>query len=404
MSLNNDRSTLRTRLTLAADWFVNAQCKQQRPYWDANHGRFPYNRYLPDGKTVWGLNWTQARGIMVLIAADRLAPDARYMESARLAAEYIEILQVLDPRRPEHFGAIREEVPQSRDYNIRDQAEAASALLYLGVYLGEAQLVERARLWGDWYLKYAVNPATGWPWAFRRGDGTWANSRYGPVKPDDYSPYFLAAHSIFFHQLGRLLGEPRYIREGVVRNAEFALAYLFDSRGAIRIDPSWSQHASASALVLNEDGATIGLMAATRATGRPQFAQAALGHIALVLKEPLGSLGSRGNVKHFSGLCNTMMVAAEAARVCDFAPARTYIGRVLPDLLAAQLTDAGQAERGAFVGEDEEPEWYSGGGKQDYVTTRCTAYGALALAKIEGTVVTGGYSADAALPVRAGKT
>ena len=391
-----DNSLLRDRVKLAADWFVNAQFKQQRPYWDANHGRFPYNRFLPDGKTVWGLNWTQARGIMVLIAADRLFPeitDERYMQTARLAAEYIEILQVLDPRQAEHFGAIREEVPQSRDYNIRDQAEAASALLYLGVYLGEKQLVERARLWADWYLTFAVNPATGWPWAFRRGDGTWANSRYGPIKPGDPSPYFLAAHSIFFHQLGALLGEQRYIREGLVRNAEWALANLFDDSGAIRIDPSWGQHASASRLVLNEDGATIGLLAATRATGRAEFAEAALGHIELVLREPLP-------LPLYSGLCNTMMVAAEAVRVCDFAPARKYIQRVLPALLDAQITADGQAERGAFIGEDEEPEWYSGGRKDQYVTTRCTAYGALALAKIEGTIVTGGYSADAELPVR----
>jgi hypothetical protein len=388
-----DRELLKQRIKLAAEWFVNSQFKMKRPYWDANHGRFPYNRYRPDGTTVWGLNWTQARGIMVLIAADRLEPNEQYMETARLAAEYIEVLQILDPRRPEHFGAIREEVPQSRDYNIRDQAEAASGLFYLGVYLGETQLVERARIWADWYLKYAIDPKLGWPWAFRRGDGTWATSRSGPID-NSRTPYFLAAHSIFLHQLARHVGDDRYVRDGILPNAEFALARLFDKRGVITIDPSWGQHASASGIVLNEDGATIGLLAATKATGRKEFAAAARGHIETVLKEPLP-------LPLYSGLCNTMMVAAEAARVLNLAPARDYIARNLPALLDAQITAPADRDRGAFIGEDEEPVWYSCGRKQDYVTTRCTAYGALALAKIEGTTVQGGYSADAELPVRA---
>ena len=378
------RELLGERVRLAADWFVRAQCRMQRPYWDANHGRFPYNKHLPTGTVVWGLNWSCARGIMVLVAADRLAADDRYMAAARAAAEYIEILQVLDARRERDFGAIREEVPQSRRYNIRDQAEAASALLYLGVYLGEERLVDSARLWADWYLKFAVDRKTGWPYVFREPDGTW--------KPGDI--YFLAANGLVMHQLGRHLGQQRYVEEGLVRNAQYALAHLFDRRGALAIEGSWSQHAGEDRLVLNEDGALIALAAAARVTGQNRFRDAVLGHLEVVMKLPLP-------LPIFSGMGSTLMVAAEAARVWDHAPARDYIEKALPHLLALQLTDERHPERGAFIGEDEDPKWYSGGAKTDYLTTRATAYGALALAKIEGTVVTGGYSSDAELPVRA---
>lgn len=381
-----DRQELAARVKLAAEWFVNAQCRMQRPYWDANHGRFPYNRHILTGTTVWGLNWSCARGIMVLIAADRLAPDDRYMEAARAAAEYLEILQILDARRKEDFGAIREEVPQSRRYNIRDQAEAASALLYLGVYLGEERLVESARLWADWYLKYAVDRKTGWPFVFREADGTW--------KPGDI--YFLAANGIFMHQLGKHLGKQRYVEEGLVRNAEYGITHLFDQRGALAIEGSWSQHAGGDHLVLNEDGACIALVAAARVTGQQKFRDKVLGHLDVVMGLPLP-------LPIFSGMGSTLMVAAEAARVWDYQPAREYIAKALPHLLALQITEEQFAERGALIGEDEDPKWYSGGAKRDYVTTRATAYGALALAKIEGTVVTGGYSSDAELPVRAGK-
>ena len=92
-----------------------------------------------------------------------------------------------------------------------------------------------------------------------------------------------------------------------------------------------------------------------------------------------------------------------AARVWDHAPAKEYIAKALPHLLALQIVDEKSADQGAFLGEDEAPKWYSGGTKSDYVKTRATAYSALALAKIEGTVVTGGYSSEAELPVRAQK-
>jgi len=379
-----DRSEeLAERVKLAADWFVRSQLRMAKPYWDANHGRFPYNRHRPTGKTVWGLNWTQARGIMVLIAADRLAPAERYMESARLAAEYIEILQILDQRCAAHFGAIREEVPQSRRYNIRDQTEAASALLYLGAYIGEDQLVDRARIWADWYLREAVDEATGWPRAFRQSDGSWTGG-------DDY---FLIAIGNFMRQLGRYVGDMRYVEQGHLANARYALRHVFTDAGTLRIDPAWRQHATESGLVVNEDGALIALMAAEQETSEARFRDAALRHLERVLEIPLP-------LPLYSGLPNTMLVAAEAARLYDHAPSRAYIERNLAALLDAQITAEEDPERGAFVGEDENPAWYSGGQGSDYLTTRATAYGALALARIEGTVATGGYSASAELPKR----
>lgn len=364
------------RILWAGDWFVRAQCRMRRPYWDANHGRFPYNTHLPTGRTVWGLNWSCARGIMVLIAADQLRPDERYMEAARAAAEYIELLQVLDPRRESEHGAIREEVPQSRQMNMRDQAEAASAMLYLGVYLGEPRLVDNARLWAEWYLDKAVDPSTGWPCMHREPDGTWTRG----------NQYFLMANGLCLYHLGKRTGNERYLREGVLRPADYALAHCFHATGALKMGEQ---------TVFNEDGAIITLMAAHRLSGDQRYRRAVERHMELVMDLSLP-------VPSYSGLGSLLICAAEMARVWHSPSALAYIGKALPHLLVLQITDSQAAERGAFIGEDESPEWYSGGTHADYVTTRATAYGALALARIEGSVVTGGYSSEADLPVRGG--
>src|SRR5579862_5150471 len=97
-----------------AQWFVNSQVKMEKPYWDANHGRFIYDRHLPTGRSVLGLNWTQGRGIFCLLAAWELTGRTELLETAVRAANYIKILQIYDcPDNPRRQFAIREEVPQS---------------------------------------------------------------------------------------------------------------------------------------------------------------------------------------------------------------------------------------------------------------------------------------------------
>ena len=69
-----------------ADWMVRTQVRFEKPFWDANRGRFIYTRKRTSGQTVHGIGWTQARGIMVLLTAYQSTKKQEYRDAAQLAA------------------------------------------------------------------------------------------------------------------------------------------------------------------------------------------------------------------------------------------------------------------------------------------------------------------------------
>ncbi len=102
------RRQCRRAALAAADWCVNSQCVCVDPFTDANVGRFVYNYHLPSRSKIWGLSWTQGRGIFVLLNAYQLTSDERYSIAMQRGALYLKGLQKLDPRRPEFYGSIPE--------------------------------------------------------------------------------------------------------------------------------------------------------------------------------------------------------------------------------------------------------------------------------------------------------
>ena len=171
----------------AADWFVAGQLCQYRPMaaqgdsrqwrdndvlpgggdasvpwtegkgrmWDANRGRFPYYYFMPDGRHVPGLSWTQGRGIFVLADAYKITGDSRYLETAEFAADYIASLQFVDPHFPQVRGAIREHTPTGAWAGSLDAAQAASALILLTKVGGDKRWLARGREFCDYILRHS---------------------------------------------------------------------------------------------------------------------------------------------------------------------------------------------------------------------------------------------------------
>ncbi len=147
-----------------ADWFVNNQVIRQHL---ADCGRFENNVPVrrKAGKINYATNWTMGMSVIALLMAWKRTGEERYLETARRAGTYIKSLQVLDPRSPRSFGAIREVTPQTDAFHPRDALSAAWGLLHLAIFAGDKDALWRAKAYAEWFRKHGVR--RGYPaWTF----------------------------------------------------------------------------------------------------------------------------------------------------------------------------------------------------------------------------------------------
>jgi hypothetical protein len=142
-----------------ADWL----CMVQAPFSDdfPPAGQFPWMVY-PDGRQAPANNWNYAFAIMGLLHAAKIFKEPRYEQAALAMGEFLKALQIFDPFKPKHYGAIREITPFTRWCYTRDALSAAWSFIELYRYSGDKEYLERARLWGEWFLKYGRDKE-GWP-------------------------------------------------------------------------------------------------------------------------------------------------------------------------------------------------------------------------------------------------
>jgi len=354
----------------AADWYVNSQVRMQKPYWDANHGRHIYNRHIPTGRTVLGISWTMGRAIMVLGAAYELTGQQKYLDSARLAASYILNLQVMDPREPRAYGAIREEIPQVAHVNCRDSAEAAAALMHLYRLTGDEEYLYRTRLWANWFLANCLDE-TGWPFfSFY----IYENRRILDGKFFQYGGIFP------FIYLYKATGIHTYLERGVVAFTNIFLQRYLRPDGAIKSSEADGHHAGAGGTAVNDDGCGCALIATYQLTSDQRCLDASVRYGDWLSRQPVpDSFGGRGI---------RAMTLYDLATVTGEKKYRDAADRLLETLLPLQVLDADDpAVRGAFRGEDEPIEWYDGKSPEDFVVNRTTAYAALACFRCHGEII-----------------
>jgi len=358
----------------AARWFVNSQCLTRKPYWDANHGRFIYTRYLPDGRTVLGLNWTQARGIFVLLAGWELTREAAFLKSALLAGEYIKALQIYDsPDEPHRQYAIREQIPQSSYAAPRDATEACLGLLFLYRATGREDYLRRAVDYERWFKANAWGPS-GWPVGRVHLDRRKRDVTIGSYQAGD---------GPMFYYLHKATGRRAYL-DGLVRLGRQTVRRFLRADGAIvsrRLD---AHHTDKAGVVLNDDGMMVSLLCASLATGDQRYLRACLRHGRWILdnvKSPLKILSA------LPCMCTFLI---ELSAVTGDESYRDWSASMLEKhVLPLQVRNrADPMSNGAFRGEDEPVKYYgpSRARKTDFITTRVTCYSALACLKLAGIV------------------
>jgi len=385
-----DRTAYLHRAIKAADWYVNTQLGHHRPDWNADRGRFLYYYFMPDGRYVPGINWTQGRALFVLTEAYRLTSQKKYREAAELGAAYVAALQVLDPHFKKTVGAIKETTPQANVGGMLDGAQAASGLLMLEKVTRDPRYLRRGRAFCD-YLLRNFSPHKGLPWL----------ARFEPVEEVEYDKKghcMAQCTAIPLWHLYRRTGDPRYLKP-VLWAADFilrcqrddgAIYYLQDPHAFPK--PKMNHHEGRGTgddiyVIRNDDAIMVVVLAAHLATRSPKYIDAAVRYADWIVKN--GPLARP--LCAFPIQCNNLL---DIGRVAGQDYSEWVLDNLQDHLLDLQVLKSSDPKaHGGFRGEDEENEGgIFGGTSYDYVTNRMTCYSAGTLFRLSGKGTGAGFS------------
>ena len=393
-----DKKKYLDRALRAADWFVNSQLGEYRPEWNADRGRFLYYYYLPEKKYIAGINWTLGRGLFVTTEAYKLTGEKRYLESARLAANYVQAAQIMDPHFGKVHGMIREFSPVCNRGGSLDGAQAASGLLMLEKVTGDAEALRHGRAFCD-YLVRTFSPIKGFTgWGILNEDGT---DSVDYLKTGSSACIAQAIAIPLWHLYCRT-GEEKYLVP-VVWAADRILECQ-QPDGSFYTYPElikgmtpktkFNQHdgigkGNARYQLWNDDAMMVVVIAAWRATKIKRYLDAMVRYARWIMKKapsvrPYCAFPMQAN--------NVLDIGKEAGH--DWSG--WVVRHLKKHLLDLQVEGTGdKCADGGFRGEDEEGNaGIFGGTGLDYVTTRVTCYAAGTLFRLSGKGTGAGFSAD----------
>jgi len=253
---------------LAGRWYLNNQNTPEHPWGgihdSADKGRFIYE-YFPTRRWARGnVSWGQAVGIMGLLALYERTGKKEYLESAKMAGEYLKTLQVLDRRKPRNFGALHEHNPQDNWTFPRDAATGGMGFAALYTATGDREYLYRLRILCDWFIEHCMGREK-WPYM-----QFWFDRDKQPRKT---RAYFQVGAGLMFYYAYVLTGERRYVEDGLVPLCE-PLARDYHVKpwarpAPMELESPWST---------NDDFAAIALLAAYRVTGDRKYFAAARRH------------------------------------------------------------------------------------------------------------------------------
>jgi len=253
-----------------ADWL----CIVQQPRYknSALTGSFPYIIY-PDGNQMVANNWNMAFASMGMLSAYKTFDDSRYEEAAISMGHYLKALQIFDPFKKEHYGAIREITPQTPWCYTRDALSAAWSFLELYRYTNEEEYLERAILWAEWFLRKGCDE-DGWPYWGHQFEPYVVEKE--PQMCNDVQGSFQGGSLNFFYHLAEITGDKKWTGDFFVRMANFFIEHIQQPSGIFlsienktkkppESDPQYGLHRA------NDDLGTLGLLCAYRVTGDKRY-------------------------------------------------------------------------------------------------------------------------------------
>jgi len=255
-----------------ADWL----CLVQQPLFDGfpPAGYFPF-QVLPDGQECPANNWNYAFASMGLLGAFKTFKDPRYETAALAMGRYMKSLQILDPFHGEHHGAIREVTPYTTWCYTRDSLSTAWGFIELYRYTHDSEYLERARLWGEWFLRKGCDE-DGWPWWGHELEAPADKTLPGPQMCPQIHGSFQGGSLNFLYQLAKETGDQKWIGSPFRRIADRFVEHIQQPSGfyasierATRKppadDPQGGLHRA------NDDLGSLGLLCAYKVTRNPAY-------------------------------------------------------------------------------------------------------------------------------------
>ena len=361
----------------AGEWFLKTQ---QTRYDDANRGRYYYAVNLKDDYQELSTGWQTGFAVIAMLSLHKTTEEKKYLESAELAIEYIKTLQILDKRRMNVYGAIREESPQTNWLHPRDALSAAWALLIYGQYRQDNDCLERAVMFADWMINYGFS-----------GDWPLFTVNLGPGGLDsrDLQGSFQSGGILFFIDMYKMTQDMRYYNIAL-RMSDYYVENFIDPNGLITVlidklgiqDLSIWQEDWKLMHRVNDDFGGIALAASYSLFQKDVYRQRMSAYFdwsrtadngdGSYLK-PVMEVGSAtmpiffNSYKKFASEAEQVALKQAHAKALDF-------------LVSLQQHSTNDAVDGALLGMDNKCR----NGVGEWVNIRCTAYAIIALLQYSG--------------------
>lgn len=296
-----------------ADWL----CMIQYPHRD-NHpgaGAMPWiiSKY---GAEYFSNQWNISFAAMGLLAAHKAFGDEKYETAALNACNYLKSLQIFDPFKPQHYGAIREMTPQTSWCYTRDALSAAWTFIEFYRHTGDAEYLERARLWAEWFEKNGRDEEN-WPlWGI-----FFENTFKEPLcdMRNDIQGCFQGGGINFFYHLGRETNDKKW-SEIVPGLANHFISFVQQPDGFFRSiersthkppekDPQNGLHRA------NDDLGTLGLLCAYKQTGNRKYLESIEKFVSAVFTKQLPDGSFEASIAGNPVVINTIYEAGDLINV-----------------------------------------------------------------------------------------
>ncbi|PCJ62095.1 MAG: hypothetical protein COA79_05245 [Planctomycetota bacterium] len=247
-----------------ADWMIEIQ----NPHRDDNpaSGSFPWIIH-PDGSESQANNWNIAFACMGMLAAYKSFKKEEYQQAAIHMGHYLKSLQIFDPFNKNMYGSFREMSPQCPWNYTRDTLSVAWAFIELYRHTNDEEYLERARLWGEWFIKHGLD-REGWPlWGFQYEP--WFSNRE-PKMRNDVQGSFQGGSLNFLYHLAHETKDNKWTSDVFEKMANHFITYLQKDDGYFHTiirdskevpdDPQGGLHRA------NDDLGSLGLLCAYKIT------------------------------------------------------------------------------------------------------------------------------------------
>ena len=224
------------------------------------------------GEEIQPHNWTTAFAVMGLLGSAEAFNNALYREAALDMGEYLKTLQVFNPFCAENYGAIREYNPQTTWCFTRDALSAAWAFIVLYKATGDKEYLERAHLWGEWYLNKGLDES-GWPVSAV----VFTPSRIKQAEPvtkwNTLLGYFQAGGLNYLKLMADVTGDQEWTGKAYYNIADMLVKYMQEPSGryssvekATKKFPENRNHP-----FVRDDFASLGLLGAYKLSGNKSY-------------------------------------------------------------------------------------------------------------------------------------